>query len=340
MASAMTTADSVAERLCAHGERPTRAYWGRFAIFLLISVVIASLGLYRNSGALVIAAMLLAPLMTPILGIAAALVKGWTVRLLRMAAFVIAATVATIATAFLLFVLLDVPRGLVLASEVLARTDPGLEELLVALAAGLAGAYAELRHEEVSLVPGVAIGVSLVPPLCAAGILLYFGEPELAWEATLLYLTNLAAIVFAAAGVFLVMGLRPALRDRALTARVALGTIIAGTAVVVLAVQLGASTLRRFHEARDESLVVEAIQEWSRGHRVEIVRADVRGQLVDVRFVIDVPLQMADVLVAPGELVSTDLDAGLLAEQIRKKLGRDVRVRFSGQIRYSQTLGS
>ena len=336
----MTTPDSVAERLCEPSERPTVAYWGRFATFLFLSVVIASLGLYRNSGALVIAAMLLAPLMTPILGVAAALVKGWTVRLLRMAGFVLVATVATIATAFVLFVVLDIPRGLVIASEVLARTDPGLEELLVALAAGLAGAYAELRQEEVSLVPGVAIGVSLAPPLCAAGILLYFGEPSLAWEATLLYLTNLAAIVFAAAAVFLVMGLRPEVRDRALTARVALGTLIAGAAVVVLAIQLGASTVRRFQDARDESLVVEAIQEWSKGHPVEIVRADVRGQIVDVQFVIDVPLQMADVLVAPGELVSADLDAGLLAEQIRQKLGRDVSVQFSGQLRYSQTLGA
>lgn len=103
----MTTPDSVAERLCEPAERPTRTYWGRFATFMFISVVIASLGLYRNSGALVIAGMLLAPLMTPIVGTAAALVKGWTVRLLRMAAFVIVATVATIATAFVLFVLLE-----------------------------------------------------------------------------------------------------------------------------------------------------------------------------------------------------------------------------------------
>ena len=334
----MTTPDDVAERLCEPGGRPTRAYWGRFATFLFISVVIASVGLYRNSGAVVIAAMLLSPLMTPILGIAAALVRGWTVRLLRMAAFVIAANVATIAIAFVLLVVLDVPRGLAIAGEVLARTDPGLEELLVALAAGIAGAYAELRHEEVSLVPGVAIGVSLEPPLCAAGILLYFGEPGLAWEATLLYLANLAAIVFAAAGVFLVMGLRPATRGRSMTVRVAFGTFVAAMMVLVLAVQLGASTLRRFQEARDQSLVVQAIQEWAKGHRFEIERADVRGPLVEVRFVIDVPLQMADVLVAPGELVSTDLDAGLLAERIRQKLGRHVSVRFSGQIRYSQTL--
>ncbi len=334
------TPEGVAERLCLQSERPTFAYWRRFSTFLAISVVIATLGLYRNSGALVIAAMLLAPLMTPILGIAAALIRGWTVRLLRMAGFVLVATLGTIATAYLLFVLLGVPRGVTIANEVLARTDPGLEELLVALAAGLAGAYVEMREEEAGLVPGVAIGVSLAPPLCATEILLYFGELQLAWEAALLYITNLAAIVFAACAVFLVMGLRPAARDRTLSAQVALGTAVAAVAVVALALQLGASTVQRFQKARDESLVVQAIHEWAKGHPVEIVRADVRGQMVEVQFTFDVALKSADEVVAPGALVSTDLDPAALAERIRQKLGRDVEVRFSGQIRYSQTLGA
>ncbi len=334
----MLTPDRVAERLCAQSDRPTLAYWGRFFRFLGISVVIATLGLHRNSGALVIAAMLLAPLMTPILGIAAALVRGWTFRLLRLAAFVVVASLATMVTAYLLFVLLDVPRGVTIASEVLTRTNPGLEELLVALAAGLAGAYVEMREDEAGLVPGVAIGVALVPPLCAAGILLYFGELQLAWEATLLYITNLAAIVFAASAVFFFMGLRPAARHRALTAQVALGTAVATVAVVVLALQLGASTVRRFQEARDESRVVEAIREWAKDHPVEIVRAKVQGRMVDVAFIFDVALTNADQLIAPGALVSADLDAGALAARIRDELGREVEVRFSGQIRYSQTL--
>jgi hypothetical protein len=146
--------------------------------------------------------------------------------------------------------------------------------------------------------------------------------------------------VFAAAAVFLVMGLRPAARDRALTARVALGTAIAAAAVVVLALQLGASTVRRFQEARAESLVVEAIREWAKGHPVEIVLVDVGGQVVDVRFIFDVALASADELVAPGTLVSADLDATALATRIREKLGRDVEIRFSGQVRYSQRLGA
>ena len=93
-------------------------------------------------------------------------------------------------------------EGMVIPAQVLARTDPGLEELMVAFAAGIAGAYVQMRKEEASLLPGVAIGVSLAPPLAAAGILFNFGELADAWEAALLYLTNLAAIVLAACGVF------------------------------------------------------------------------------------------------------------------------------------------
>jgi len=167
-----------------------------------IAIVIATVGLYRNSGAVVIAAMLIASLMTPIPGIASAMVMGWTRRMLYLLSVVIFASFGTVGLAYVILLLADAPKGMVIPAQVLARTDPGLEELMVALAAGIAGAYVQMRKEEASLLPGVAIGVSLVPPLAAAGILLNFGELADAWEAALLYLTNLAAIVLAACGVF------------------------------------------------------------------------------------------------------------------------------------------
>ena len=118
------------------------------------------------------------------------------------------------------------------------RTDPGLEELLIALAAGIAGAYVEVRHEETGLLPGVAIGVSLVPPLAAVGILLYFDQGALAWEAFLLFVTNLAAIVLAACAVFIVLGMRPRILDAALTLRISLGSFVSLIIVVALAIEL------------------------------------------------------------------------------------------------------
>ena len=68
----------------------------------------------------------------------------------------------------------------------------------------------QTRKSEINLLPGVAIGVSLVPPLSAAGMLIYFGAFDSAFEAGLLFLTNLAAIILSACGVFFLLGVRPA----------------------------------------------------------------------------------------------------------------------------------
>jgi len=137
---------------------------------------------------------------------------------------------------------------MVIPTQVLARTDPGLEELMVALAAGIAGAYVQMRKEEASLLPGVAIGVSLVPSLAAAGILLNFGELADAWEAALLSLTNLAAIVLAACGVFYTMGMRLAMRDKGFVTGFGLGAIATLAAVAILSIE----------RARKESSVSDA----------------------------------------------------------------------------------
>ncbi|NRA98239.1 MAG: DUF389 domain-containing protein [Rhodobacteraceae bacterium] len=160
-----------------------RDYWRRFSALLALSVIIATMGLTRDSGAVVIAAMLIAPLMTPILGIAAAMMLGWTQRALRLFFIVFIAALASIALAMLVMFVADIPLGFTLPREVTARTDPGIEELIVALAAGAAGAYVQLNRKEISLLPGAAIGVALVPPLSAAGILLYFGEYRGGYEA-------------------------------------------------------------------------------------------------------------------------------------------------------------
>ena len=134
------------------------AYWVRFGTLLGIAAIIATIGLYRNSGAVVIAAMLIAPLMTPILGIAKALVLGWTARMLYLLAIVLVAAAATIGLSYEIMALAEAPQGMLVPSEVRHRTDPGLEEMMIALATGIAGAYVEMRRQEASLLPGVADG--------------------------------------------------------------------------------------------------------------------------------------------------------------------------------------
>lgn len=309
--------------------------WLRFYNLLFISVIVATLGLYRNSGAVVIAAMLLAPLMTPILGIAAAIVMGRIHRLFSHFLAVLIASVGTIALSFLIMFLFDVPLGLALPDQVLARTNPGLEEMGVALAAGIAGSYVQIRKEEAGMLPGVAIGVSLVPPLSAAGILYYYSQPLLAWEAIILFITNLAAIILSACTVFFLLGVKPERRDKALKKRFTLGAAVSLITVLILALDLGNETMTRFREARTEELVLSAIENWRKTHSVEISRLDVDGDNIEIRLIYDVPLEKAFEVVAPADLVSLELDENLLAKDIQSILKRDIKIIFSGQLRFT-----
>jgi uncharacterized hydrophobic protein (TIGR00271 family) len=180
----------------------------RFALLLGLSVTIATVGLLQDSTAVVIGAMLLAPLMTPVLGLAAALTMNWPRRMASSGALVVAGAAGSIALAWLLTEFAPL-NTVALSDEILARTRPSTGDLLVALAAGAAGGFALIREDVSEALPGVAIAVALVPPLGAVGITLGTGEPDLAFEALLLFTTNVVAIVLAASLVFLVGGFVP-----------------------------------------------------------------------------------------------------------------------------------
>ena len=215
------------------GRQPA-GYWRKFALLLVLAVVIATMGLLRNAPAVVIAAMRVAPLMTPIPGIAARVVMGWTGRALRLPVIVGVAAAMSVLLAWLIVRVLQMPGSLDLPAEVLGRTTPGLEDLVVALAAGIAGACVRVRRSETSLLPGATIGVSPVPPLAEAGILLALGEPALSPGAVLSFLTNFGAIVLSAAAVHVSLGAGPLVLRRRRRSGFALG--LALTLAALLAV--------------------------------------------------------------------------------------------------------
>ncbi|WP_171238350.1 DUF389 domain-containing protein [Ruegeria sp. HKCCA5763] len=315
------------------------AYWRRFAMLLTLSVVIATMGLLRNSGAVVIAAMLVAPLMTPILGVAAAMVMGWLKRAVALALTVCLAACACVLMAWFMVYVADVPRGILIPDQVLARTDPGTEDLIVALAAGVAGAYVQIKKSELSLLPGAAIGVSLVPPLSAAGILLYFGEPAEAYEAGLLFATNLGAIILSACAVYLVYAARSVVfskgkRKLNFTASV----FVALAFLVVVVLQLGKSTYNRYLETRTEAQVAEAIREWADPISVEIIRIDVNAQRkqTEVWLIVDLPVEAQFKVSSIAALLPERLRETSLVDVLQEELGPG----YLAIIRYQTRIGA
>ena len=178
----------------------------RFYAMVATSTLIASLGLIANSAAVVIGAMLVAPLMTPIFGIALSLVRG-DGNLLRRAiqAEVIGVILSVLMSAS--FGLL--PLALQVTPEMLARTEPNLLDLLVAILAGFAGTYAMIDERLSPALPGVAIATAIVPPLANAGLCLALGAYEGAAGSFLLFLANFLSILLIASAVFMAAGMSP-----------------------------------------------------------------------------------------------------------------------------------
>lgn len=190
--------------------------WG-FFFMLLLSSAIATFGLLSNSAPAIIGAMIIAPLMAPILGLAYGIVVCEWKQVSRAALTVITGTMVVVAFAYLTTVFI----GLRIAgSEILSRTTPTLLDLGVAMAAGAAGAFAYSRKSIANSIAGVAIAVALVPPLAVTGIGLalgrkatadvglslseiglYSGGADIAGGAFILFLTNLAGIVVVAGAV-------------------------------------------------------------------------------------------------------------------------------------------
>jgi len=224
-----------------------------FGLMMTMSVIVAIMGLSANSAALVIGAMLIAPLMTPVLGIAAAIAMALGDATMRAAFTVWCATVGAILVSYLIAGALP---GELLTDEVLARTAPDARDLVVALAAGVAGSYATARPDVSSSLPGVAIAVALVPPLAVVGITLRAGETDLALGALLLYATNLAAIVTVSSIIFVVAGFVPGRRLLSMAPRVIAGSLLALIVVVILGVLLGS----RSYESAQRSAQVTQIR--------------------------------------------------------------------------------
>ena len=207
-----------------------------FNTMIILSAVIASLGLLLNSSAVIIGAMIIAPLMSSLLGTSLSVVQG-DQRMLRLSLRTLVQGVLLV-FGVSLFLGWLVP-GSNITDQMLGRTSPTLLDLGVALASGAAAAYATSRREAAGALSGVAIAVALVPPLATVGLLVGSGELTLGVQALLLFLTNLVAIVSAAVVIFLWMGFHPRSGDgqHGKTFRGGLlgTTVLLATVIIILA---------------------------------------------------------------------------------------------------------
>lgn len=177
-----------------------------FIVLMVLSTLLATTGLFQSSAPVIIGAMILAPLMSPIVSLAMGVVRG-EIFLIEHSSKTLAIGIATalfFSCIYTYFIPLDT-----LTSEMKGRLNPNVLDLMVAIISGIAGAYANSKSEVAKSLAGVAIAVALVPPLSVTGIAIGWGDIDMIYGSFLLFLTNLIGITLAASLTFIVLGYAP-----------------------------------------------------------------------------------------------------------------------------------
>jgi uncharacterized hydrophobic protein (TIGR00271 family) len=228
----------------------------------VLSCSIATLGLITNSPAVIIGAMLVAPLMSPIIAIGLAsitgdsqLLRNSTVTLLRGALLaVLLSTIIAFVNNHLPFVSLQE-----LPQEITSRTRPSPIDLGIAMAGGMAAAYAMTQPKLSAALPGVAIATALMPPLCTTGIGIALGNWGVAAGAGLLFITNAVTIAFSAVLIFFLRGFsaRPRSEMNHLPRSLTLSAIL----VAALLIPLTYTGFSFFQSAAENRMIQTVVEE-------------------------------------------------------------------------------
>lgn len=315
-------------QLMQQGSKPMLAYY----MLLALSTFIGTSGLLANSAGVIIGAMIVAPLMNPIMALSFGAGRAdWKLSLISLGT-VVTGVLVTVLLAFLGTRLL----GLSIAgSEILSRAQPTLLDFAIACAAGAAAAFAYSRKSIANTLPGTAVAVALVPPLCVVGIGLGIADkvvpdvgfsyvqlgPEstgkdIAAGAFILFLTNLAGILLAAEVVLILQGYGTLRKG-------AIGVAATLVVVVVLMLPLGLS-LRTLY-SRSVAMKIA-----TRMSADTVAQGDIAGTILATRvYYLDDELNIDVKALIPESRSSTIRDRGRAFQQrIENELGESVKMNF------------
>ncbi len=285
-----------------------------FMTLILLSTLLATVGLYLNSSSVIIGAMLLAPLMQPIVSFSMGVLRrNQSIFTQSLRTIMIGVAIALVSSA--LFALVMPFESL--TAEMAGRLKPSILDLIVALISGTAAAYAKNNEKIIGSLVGVSIAVALVPPIAVAGIGLGWMNWDMFYHAFLLFLTNFVGIVFAASMLFLMQGFSPIHSAKR-------GIFLSMIGAVLISVPLYLS----FQSMREDALIKAALAHSS--YQIE-------GDAIMIE---DVTLyhDKAGEIIVRCDLVVTDSlresQKSALKRHIEKKIGRSVVMEVVERVRF------
>ncbi len=279
-----------------------------YIIMMVLSTLIATFGLFANSSPVIIGAMILAPIITPIVSFSMGMVR-YDVNMLKTG--IITIIVGTIVSLIFAAGVSTIIPLQVLTPEINDRLSPTLLDMGIAVASGVAAAYAHAEKGIAKSLAGVAIAVALVPPLAVAGIGIGWMDWDVFSGAFLLYLTNLAGIIMFAGITFLILGFAPFRRAR-------MGLVY--TLIIILLVMVPLSL--SFERIKEEANITRELE----GSKFEaVILKDVKVRF-GKRLVVSVKIVSA-------ETIETE-DMQIIKKQIEEKIGKEITLEVVSAIEF------
>lgn len=227
-----------------------------YLMLLTSSAVIATFGLLINSPSVVIGAMLIAPLFWPVMGLTLSVI---TTRRHLLKKSLVNLTISITLVILLSAVLAKLTPLATITEEISIRTNPTLFDLLIALASSVIGVSAAYYPKISSSATGVALSLALLPPLCVSGIGLALGNWDVFWGATLLFATNVGAIIFAGIVTLYLLKVRPRFEHE--KKRWQLGLIVSSIVLILLSVPLTIYLSRTIQQTKDRQMIRSTLTE-------------------------------------------------------------------------------
>lgn len=269
-----------------------------YVVLMTLSTILATFGLFSDSSPVIIGAMILAPLMSPIISLSMGVLRQD--RQLMKSSLVTVSIGLGVGYLFSIILTLITPLS-DLNAEISARTNPNIIDLGIAVISGVAGAYAHSKEEIAKTLAGVAIAVALVPPLAVSGIGIGWGDWSVFFGSFLLVITNLTGMVLAGSLTFLLAGYSPFRIARK-------GLLISSFIVIALSVPLGYG----FYKLVQENRIINSIN-----HRT-IENIEVK----DVTVLDYNPLKLSVKLVSDSPITEEDLE--LIKNELEEILEREI----------------
>jgi len=275
-----------------------------YKVLMVLSTLLATVGLFANATPVIIGAMILAPLMSPIISLSMGVLRQ-NIELISTSGKTLLVGIG-LAMVFGTVLTWLIPLTMI-TPEIQARLSPNLLDLGVAIFSGVAAAYASARSEVAKSLAGVAIAVALVPPLGVAAIGIGWWDWPIFSGAFLLFLTNLVGIILAAAATFLMMGFSPFHLSKR-------GLLIASVSVVLVSIPLVLAFNGLVEKQRITTVLQQLVFENIQVKDIRVISNE--DYIIDVKLMANRILQTDDIVAVKSKMEKELGHAILLEAQL------------------------